>query len=145
MTTHHTPRAVALAAALLAAGCGDSRGTVTGRVAYQGKALTSGSVVLYAADGQVYTGLIAPDGRYTIPNVPRGQLQATVRSHTAVPPGFGVGSSPPKGVNGPHGPTSGPPPRPVPAIPDRYGVPEESGLAVTVTAAQTDFDIELTR
>jgi hypothetical protein len=144
--TFRRSTALGLVAAVLAlGGCRPAASTVSGRVVYNGKPLNGGSVVMFGPGEKLYTGLIGADGRYAIANVPPGDLRVTVKSHTAVPYNFNVGSRAPAAVNGPKGPTEGPPPAPVPPIPDRYGVPEESGLAVTVGRGETTFDITLTR
>lgn len=137
--------AVIAAVSLLASGCQPATHTVSGRVSYCGKPVTGGSVVLFGEDDRVYTGLISPDGRYTIPNVPAGRVRVTVRAHTTAPVGFRVGRPQPAAVNGPTGAAGGPPPPPVATIPERYSVPEESGLVFAVEGTADTFDITLTR
>ncbi len=58
----------AMAGLLLLGGCGDSRSLapVTGRVLYNGKPLTSGTVFFQPEAGQPATGEIQPDGAFTL-------------------------------------------------------------------------------
>jgi len=74
-----------------------------------------------------------------------GEMRVTVRSHTTAPVGFRVGRPQPPAVNGPTGAAGGPPPPAVQSIPERYSVPEESGLVVVVGRTTDTFDIPLTR
>jgi hypothetical protein len=140
----------ALALTVLAgstAGCGRQLCTVTGRVAFQGQPVTSGSVVLYGEGQQIVRGLIGPDGTYTIPNVQRGPVRVTVKPPDRMPVGFKKTYAMPPVINGPIMPAvarAGKGPL-TPTIPDRYGMPEESGLTVTVDCGITEFDINLTR
>jgi hypothetical protein len=140
----------ALALAVLAggtAGCGRRFCTVTGRVAFQGHPVTSGSVVLYCEGQQIVRGLIGPDGTYAIPNVLRGHVRVTVTPPVRLPVGLRKKYPMPPVINGPIMPDVGRPAKDsrTPAIPERYGVPEESGLTVTVDRGVTEFDINLTR
>ncbi|MBN9524308.1 carboxypeptidase regulatory-like domain-containing protein [bacterium] len=132
-------------AAALAAGCGARSAEVTGRVTCAGQAVTGGSVILYCPDGQIVRGLVGPDGRYTIPNVPHGTAAVTVQAHTRVPDGMKLKQILPPAVNGP---------TPLPAdrgtgrivaVPPRYTMPEESGLSVVVDRPLVGYDIALER
>lgn len=129
------------------AGCGPQICTVTGKVALQGEPVTGGSVVLYCDGSHIVRGLIGPDGSYEIPNVPRGHARVTVAPPAILPEGMRKKYHLPPVVNGPVVPAAR---RPAAnaraaAIPGRYGVPEESGLSVTVGRRVTEFDINLSR
>lgn len=136
--------AAVAAAALLAgaAGCGSDTATVSGVVTYQGRPAAGGSVILHGPDSQLARGVIGPDGRYSIPNAPRGSAQVTVQSHARQPAGFGMKQQLPPSVGGPVPPTAGPADARVP-FPLRYAVPEESGLTVAVDREQVTFNIDL--
>jgi hypothetical protein len=129
------------------AGCGQQLCTVTGRVAFQGQPVTSGSVVLYCEGQQIVRGLIGPDGTYAIPNVHRGPVRVTVKPPDRMPAGFRKKYAMPPVINGPIMPEVGMSAKDSrnPVIPVRYGMPEESGLTVTVDSGVTEFDINLTR
>ncbi len=141
------PRALLLIVlAVGAAGCNSRPSTVTGRVTYRGVPVTSGSIALFCEGQQIVRGLIGPDGRYTIPNVPPGPVRVTVAARPRLPEGFKKKYLTPPVINGPITPEPGRPakdPR-TPDIPGRYAVPEESGLTLTVDRNVTEFDIDLT-
>jgi hypothetical protein len=130
---------------LFVSGCGSDTATVTGLVTLQGKPVADGSVVFYCADKQIVRGLIGPDGRYSIPNVPFGPATVTVQSHPRVPDGMRLRQNLPPSTGGPVLPTGGEgsASRPGRTIPPRYGLPEESGLSVVVDRAELTFDIDL--
>jgi hypothetical protein len=131
--------------ALALTGCGPGTAEVAGTVTYEGRPVPSGSVVLYCADGQIVRGNVH-DGRYAIPNVPRGAARVVVQGPQRVPTGLRLNQQLPKANGGPIPPTGAEaePERIVP-IPRRYGVPEESGLTLTVDGESQTFDIHLTR
>lgn len=128
-------------------GCGRQVSTLTGRVTYLDKPVTSGSVVLYCEGQHIVRGLISPDGIYTIPNVPRGKALVTITPAIRLPDGFRKKYKTPPVINGPITPDPDTHAKALKssAIPGRYGVPEESGLAVTVDQMVTEFDIHLIR
>lgn len=132
-----------IAVATCSTGCGSKPAVVTGTVTYQGKPLTGGSVILYCADDQIVRGVIGPDGAYTIPNVPRGVCRVTVKTYTPIPAGFRLKQELPPVHDGPIHPSQSPA-LSGEAVPERYAVPEESGLTVRVDRPQTIFDITLT-
>jgi hypothetical protein len=125
-------------------GCGFKSASLSGTVTYQGKPLTGGSVILYCEDQQIVRGIISPDGAYSIPNVPRGPCRVTVKTHTPIPSGFSLNQELPPVEDGPIPPWAGRAHRGAAAnIPERYAIPEESGLTVNVNKIQTIFDIAL--
>lgn len=130
---------------LLATGCGARTATVSGSVTYRGKPVTAGSVVLYCPDKQIVRGLIGPDGRYSIPNVPVGPGAAvvTVQSHAKLPDGMRFAQRLPKSDGGPVPPAADPADAKQVPLPTRYTLPEESGLSVVVGGGAVTYDIEL--
>ena len=137
---------VGVSVALLAlAGCGSSTAEISGKVTYQGQAVSGGSVIIFGQNNQMAAGLIGPDGAYHIPNVPRGPVQVTVRSHPKTPPGFHMKQVIP---HSPDAPTQAAPTskgrtgdhRP---IPEKYNQPDRSGLSLVVNQSSQVFDIDL--
>src|SRR5262245_20075499 len=61
------------------AGC-TSTATLDGMVRYQGKTVTSGSVIVVNEDGTAESGVIKPDGSYSVDNVKRGHVRIGVAS-----------------------------------------------------------------
>ena len=60
-------------------GCGEKLATVTGKVTYQGKSVTSGVVLLANADNtKIDRAPIGADGSYTATRVPFGELRVAV-------------------------------------------------------------------
>jgi hypothetical protein len=130
--------------AVAAAGCGGGKSaTVRGKVSYQGKSLTMGSVILVSEDGQLSArGAIQPDGTYEITQAPTGKVKV------------GVSNAPPPGAPGGQ-PLVGPPDDPetkqaaamaakyVPS-PDTYTDPQKSGLTREVPSSGGTIDIDLT-
>jgi len=126
-------------------GCGHSTATLTGKVAYRGRPVISGSVIALAADGTARTGVIRPDGTYTVEGVPRGRVKFGVlspdpaharsivksgeadrgdqgkRSHARTPPGTG-GWIP---------------------LPREAGNPESSGVECDVASSRVEFNIDV--
>ena len=122
-------------------GCGGAGlGEVSGKVTFQGKPLPSGRIVFFCEGGgkPVISAQIA-DGKYTILNAAAGTAKVTVAtfqiSQVAVP---GAIQSPTP-TDAPAAPTG-----PYVAIPDRYKMPDTSGLTYTVTAGRQTKDFELT-
>jgi len=148
---------------LTATGCSSGRrATVTGKVTYQGKPLTSGTVMFYTADGSAGgSASIMPDGMYKAADVPVGEVTATVRTIAAgsMPKGEAKPGGAPSGLiipgkgpaGGGDGAVSAPSPgtkvipggEPGVAIPEKYGKPTLSGLKYTVTGGTQTIDIPL--
>lgn len=137
-------RPAVCAALLCLAGCGPKAASVSGTVVFGGKPLPGGSVILYCDGKQIVRGIIGPDGTYSIPNVPPGEAVVTVRAHTPVPPGFRLKQKLPPSKDGPIPPVveSSAVGQAAP-VPERYGVPEESGLSVRVGPGHTVYNIHL--
>src|SRR5436309_21644 len=54
--------------------------TIKGKVTFQGRPVTHGSVILISADGRGHSGVIQHDGSFTVEDVPRGQAKVAVVS-----------------------------------------------------------------
>jgi hypothetical protein len=147
---------------VLAAGCG-SRGLVTGKVNYQGKALPSGTVLFIHERKGSFSSPIKEDGTYQIADVPSGSVKVAVFPATTAAqnkwrgPAIsdadvakiqeGQPKDRPKisdeamkekmGIR----PTQ--PKGKVVAIPEKYGNPEQSGLTCTVTGGPQTHNIDL--
>lgn len=119
-------------------GCGPVTAEVSGKVTFQGRPITSGSVILYCPDKRIVRGVIGPDGSYSISNVPVGEAAVAVRLPQPPAPKGGPSVRLPDDESVPQVPPG------FAAIPTRYGVPEESGLAVRVSGGRVIYDIELT-
>ena len=129
--------------ALLTSGCGSNTSTVVGKVTYQGKPAAGGSVILYCPDKQIVRGIIGQDGTYSIPNVPCGQAIVTVQSPARAPAGLRMQQSLPPSSGGPAPPIVAAHDTGTVLIPQRYGLPEESGLSVVVDRGQVTYDLDL--
>jgi hypothetical protein len=118
---------VLLALALLAAGCGGNNATISGKVTYKGRAVTSGAVVVRNPDQTATKGAIQPDGTYSVSGVARGRVE------------IGVLSARPRRDS----PTRQAEMRDWFALPRQYGKPGVSGLACDVTGSRVQHDIEM--
>jgi hypothetical protein len=113
-------------------GCGSKPGSVSGKVTYQGKPLTSGLVIFIDKDGRVSQPAgIEVDGSYVADNVPLGPVAVCVETH----PLSG-------GDGGPNAPQDQPRPRYVP-LPAKYKDAKQSGLTLDVKPGPNVYDIEL--
>lgn len=77
-------------AVLAAAGCGGSNtlapASVSGSVNYKGKPVTGGQVLFYSGtNGTPYSATIAPDGTYSIADIPAGELVVCVDTESLSP------------------------------------------------------------
>lgn len=144
MTRQRVGFVILAAACVVLSGCQPSLATVEGQVRYQGQPLPGGSIIFYCADGQIVRGLIAPDGRYQVVNVPYGTARVAIQAHRAQPEGLRLPQKLPPVKNGPISPAGLPPndPRVVP-LPARYAYPEESGLSLLVDRPGVIWDWEL--
>jgi hypothetical protein len=142
-----------LALAPLSAGCG-SKGTVSGKVFYQGKPLPGGMVTFLQEKGAFYS-VINEDGGYKVVGIPPGPATITVSSPdppqpTRQPPGKpptmenlknSKGNVPPEIAQHMGDPEAGK--RKYMSIPANYKDPNKSGLTYTVTSGSQNFDIQL--
>jgi hypothetical protein len=136
------------------AGCSSS-GTISGKVSYQGRPLTGGTVLFTSTEGRgTKTAQIGADGSYSIEKMPAGPAKIAVETKSTQPPPGKFGSGPPanmqppKGVELPAGAQSSvygtaakKPPAEV--IPAQYGDPDKSDLTYKVTGGPQTHNIEL--
>ncbi len=136
--------AALLLSILLAAagGCG-KRATVTGKVTYQGRPVTYGSVIFLSADNTARSGAIAADGSYTVEGVPLGAVKIAVISRDPSKGRSVVrGRKPARSDN--HARTASPKPAAgwFP-LPSRFENATSSGLGCDVASGQLHYDIEM--
>lgn len=167
--------ATLLAGALIVVGCAPSNpnapARLTGRVTYNGSAVTGGTVTFHPKDGGSFSVGIAADGTYTAFDVIEGEMGVTVETESINPnkkmpeykggsssgPGkmYGQGKFGPKspsgsGAPGGKGAQMGPAPEGANIqtvymkIPAKYAKPETSGLSVTLKKGEQTKDFELT-
>jgi len=133
-----------LVAALLAAGCGSSKGEVSGKVTFNGEAVGSGLVTFHGSHS-VVAAPIAADGTFTASKVPAESVKITVET---MPPPPGGGSTGKSGVQ--HvgmGAADSPGDKPAGKyvkIPPKYSLPSTSGLSLDVKSGRQQHDIALT-
>jgi hypothetical protein len=136
---------IAVAQVLVLAGCGGSTATLGGKVTYQGKLVTSGSVIVVNDDGTSESAVIQPGATYTITGVKRGRVKigvlspepararSIVKSETPRPKGTGkMTAADRKAIDAGWFP-----------VPREYGNPATSGVGCDVTASRVQFDIDL--
>jgi hypothetical protein len=137
------PALVLLFLAATAAGCGEPRGDISGKVLFDGKPLTVGSnkVSFHAADGRVIHCTVEPDGSYRLKGVPVGDGKFTVES---LPPPPMLPAAPGKdGKMELIGEKGDPSAGKAANLPTRYKDPKQSGLTYTVGKGSQTFDLEL--
>jgi hypothetical protein len=129
-----------LAFLLLAAGCGESRGTLSGKVFYQGTALTEGQVSFFPETGPAVIAPIGADGSYTAKGLPVGPARVAVsppRTATIEPMGPEIDRDKLMKMMRPGGTP------PTWQVPDTYSSPEKSGMTCTVTGGAQEFDVKI--
>ena len=122
----------------VAGGC-NRTATVTGKVTYQGRPVTYGSVIFQSADKTARAGVIAADGSYRVESVLPGKATIALISRN---PAKGrsvvrVGKPAPTGAS-PSAPATGWFP-----LPARFESPASSGLSCEVAPGPSSHDIEL--
>jgi hypothetical protein len=70
---------------LLVEGCGGGKGTVSGKVTYQGKPVRGGTVSFIPEAGSPAMSPIEEDGSYTVRNVLPGKVKITVNTESFRP------------------------------------------------------------
>jgi hypothetical protein len=120
------PSALLVVALLAASGCGGNNATMSGKVTYKGRAVTSGSVVVLNPDNTASKGEIQPDGTYTVSDVARGHVKIGVLS-----------AEPSKGPSGDKTKAGWFP------LPHPLGNPGTSKLECEVTATRFQHDIDI--
>ena len=146
----------------LTAGCSSSA-TVSGKVSYKGEPLQSGIVLFVADNGWTGSSSINPDGTYSIPKAPPGQVKIAVDTlqpaQGADRPGMmgsgpmkgpppGMTMVPPKDANVPKevfekSPLYNAPKLKIVPIPDKYKKVETSGLTYEVKRGKQEHNIDL--
>ncbi len=132
---------------LLTAGCG-SKGAVSGKVLYQGKPVSAGTVSFVLEGGGVLSSPIREDGTYTIQNVPPGEVKITVETTSARPPSVQErpGQKAPefmmKYVKEKDSKLAERAKRYVP-IPEQYSDPAKSNLTYVVKSGKQEHDIDM--
>src|SRR5262245_13907571 len=125
----------------LLSGCGGA--TITGKVRYQERPVLSGSVIVLQADGTARTGVIQPDGTYSVEGLTRGPVRMGVLS-----PDPARARSILKKPKSPEKSTRVPP-KTKPGtdgwfpLPAKLGDPERSGVTCEVNASRVQHDIDL--
>ena len=114
--------------ALLGCGGGDSsKATVSGKIAYKGVPLTSGTLSLYPASVSAFPIAIKADGTFNASGVPVGMMGVGIATEAPTPPP-GETSVPVKVV----------------AVPLRYKNPQTSGLTWEIKGGKNPRDFDLT-
>ena len=140
----------------LAGGCGPdykARGVVKGKVTYNKKALTSGTVMFYAASNNITSSAVIDlEGNYVMNDAPLGEVKITV-TVTALPPGKPMNYGPGKaGAEGeskdPTGVSESIPimskmPATILRIDEKFSKPDTSGQSFTVEKGEQTHNIEL--
>jgi hypothetical protein len=126
---------------LLASGCGQGKGTVSGKVTYQGKAVPSGFVTFIPEQGGALHSDIQSDGSYRLNNVPVGQVKISVEPKKSAQDTLQSSAMPrnPKDF----GKAKAAMTENSTQIPSRYTDPEKSQLTYTVTKGSQQHDIDL--
>jgi hypothetical protein len=118
------------------AGCNHGPASLSGKVTYRGKPVTTGTVYVAGPDGVQAASAINPDGNYQVFAVAAGPAKIGVIS--LKPP-----AAPPRATK--RAPVASLPP-PVAGwfpIPDLYADPLKSGLTTDLKSGPNDYDIEL--
>lgn len=129
-STAQTLRFTLLAALMVCIGCSRElpTGSVAGKVTFQGKPLAVGTVLLVnPATGIGANAVLDPSGGFRIEGVRTGEYQVAIQRPPAPPPDEMA---------------AGKEWTPSP-VPDKYQVPDTSGLTVTINEGENtaDFDI----
>jgi hypothetical protein len=130
-------------------GCsGDGKATVSGKVTYQDKPVTSGTVVFVPEDKAKMgdRAPIKPDGTYSTSNLPLGKMKVGVEpgqkgAPAQMPKGAKFGKDKQPGQYAPEAAAS--PAGAYVDIPDKYRNPDTSGLTVDVNSSSKTYDIPL--
>jgi hypothetical protein len=144
------PAALCLSLTALA-GCGPpARAIVSGKVTFANQPLTVGTVTFYAADNIMGSGVIKPDGTYTVADAPVGDVTVLVVTPKNLGPTM-AGRPDKPAAGGPGMPAEFRPPgadqgtvavKIVP-IPEKYGSAESSPLKFSVQKGTQTYEIEL--
>ena len=136
---------LALILSLSAAGCGASKGTVSGKVYYKDAPLKGGTVTFVGSENASFLAEIQDDGSYSIVKAPLGEVSITVETESLKPANPNMlRNKPPADAVGNYKPpdVEARAKRYMP-IPGRYADPGQSGLKYTVKAGKQEHDINL--
>lgn len=125
----------------LAIGCGgQAKGTVSGKVTYQGRPLSSGIVSFVPESGAPHYADIQSDGSYRMVNAPVGPVKIGVQSKPkqSASPSARMPRNPQD-----YGKLEADMNQKESILPDQYTDPNKSGLTYTVKKGKQPFDIEL--
>ncbi len=123
-------------------GCGNTA-TVSGKVNYQGRPVTYGSVIFVCTDKIARSGVIEPDGSYLIEGVPPGNVKiavisrnpslgrSVVRHEKPVQPGQKETSTQELAVKKWF------------SLPPKFENHKTSGLECTISSGRVSYDIDL--
>jgi hypothetical protein len=125
-----------------AGGCGN-RATVSGKVTFQGRPVTHGSVIFLLADGTAQSVAIQPDGSYQIENVPPGTAKIAVISRNPTRGRSTTGNRKPAGAGNSAKASAKTPTVGWFPLPARFESPESSGLRCEMASGQMGHDIEM--
>ncbi len=131
---------------LLAAGCGRSTASVSGTVTLNGAPLQGGGTVTFQGQDRGASGVINPDGTFTIPNAPVGEVQVAVVADRGTAAGVTEAPPPdPAQMQAPRtlAPTLLRPPA-FGNVPMKYSDPSTSGLTCKVEKGEQTIDLTLT-
>jgi len=141
-----------LPALLLSVGCGGPKGAISGRVTYLDKPLPrGGTITFFGPENRVVgTSVISSDGTYSMVKVPAGPATITVTAPITIIKDPNAPKLPPvstekggkqkalikrsreqkqSGIRW--------------ALPDKYSMPEQSGLTYTVQPGSQEYNIDL--
>jgi hypothetical protein len=149
----------------LAAAVGCSSGNsnfpakVSGKITYQGQPVTAGMVTFHSKNNEVYSSSLAPDGTYTMANLPVGEMTVCVETESFNPnkktPEYKGGKGPGQSGAPSVAPKKGSTSSPVPSgagqgggsyvkIPAKYADRSGSPLRATLEKGNNTKDFELT-
>jgi hypothetical protein len=145
MTAKRGSSAVRLCALLVAAasvgvlGCGTKTATITGKVTYNNKPVTSGEVIFLAQDGHASAHApIRPDGSFTVTSAPVGPVQVAVDN----PPPTKVQATS-TNRNDPEVREAWQQAAHYVATPPKYADPKQSGLRFDAKPGSNEFNVPL--
>jgi hypothetical protein len=131
-----------LAVLLAAGGCGGRYASVSGKVTYRGRTVTSGSVLLKSADDErVEAAPILPDGTYRLRRAPLGQVGVGVDNPPPSRPAVARAALDPSEAAEVR--EAAAQARNFVAVPPRYRDPGSSGITTTLKGGENTFDIAL--
>jgi hypothetical protein len=136
-------------------GCGSGKGSVSGKVTYQGRPIVIGSVVMTAKVGPPVVGALDAEGHYALKGVPAGPVNVAVVTTLPVymkgptafhgKRGLGADNKEPESKN-----SVAPLPEPPKIdlekwiqLPKEYERADTSGISTTVKPGNNLFNIEL--